>query len=72
MTLNGDILKVINHKCQSTPREPLHPPYRPTYQSYANYVCQITPGACEQVASDLGLGGGFHQVFRFPPPVTTG
>ena len=29
-------------------------------------------GACEKVASDLGLGSGFCQVFRVPPPVTTG
>ena len=25
------------------------------------------PAACEQVASDLGLGGGFRRVLRFPP-----
>ena len=35
-----------------------------------NRVCSIT--ACEKVASDLGLGGGFPQVLWFPPPVTTG
>ena len=28
--------------------------------------------ACEKVASDLGLGCGFHRVLRFPLPVTTG
>ena len=28
--------------------------------------------ACQKVASDLGLGGGFHRVLRFPPPITTG
>ena len=27
--------------------------------------------ACEKVASDLGLGGGFCQVLRFHPPHTT-
>ena len=26
----------------------------------------------EKVACDLGLGGGFRQVLRFPPPLTTG
>ena len=30
------------------------------------------PGACEKVASDLELGGGFRRVLRFPAPVTTG
>ena len=29
-------------------------------------------GACEKVAGDLGLGGGFCQVLQFPPPITTG
>ena len=29
---------------------------------------QITTGACEKVASDLGLGGGFCQLLRFHPP----
>ena len=29
-------------------------------------------GACEEVASDLGLGGGFRWVLRFSPPVTIG
>ena len=29
-------------------------------------------GACEKVASDLGLGGGFCRVLRFPPLLTTG
>ena len=28
--------------------------------------------ACEKVASDLGLGGGFRQVIRVPPTVTNG
>ena len=28
--------------------------------------------ACEKVASDLGLGGGFCWVLQFPPPLTTG
>ena len=28
--------------------------------------------ACEKVASDLELGGGFRQVLRFPPLLTTG
>ena len=27
---------------------------------------------CEKVASDLELGGGFHWVLWFPPPLTTG
>ena len=30
------------------------------------------PGACEKVASDLGLGDEFRRVLQFPPPVTTG
>ena len=35
--------------------------------------CTSRPvGACEKVASDLELGGGFRRVLRFPPPVTTG
>ena len=29
-------------------------------------------GVCEKVASDLGLGGAFHQVLRFPLPLRTG
>ena len=29
-------------------------------------------GACEKVAHDLVLGGGFCRVFRFPQPLTTG
>ena len=29
-------------------------------------------GTYEKVANDLGLGGGFHWVPWFPPPVTTG
>ena len=32
-------------------------------------VVRIPPGACEKVASDLGLGGGFRRVLRFPPPI---
>ena len=28
--------------------------------------------ACENVASDLGLGGGFRRVLWFPPLLTTG
>ena len=30
------------------------------------------PRACEKVASDLGLGGGFLWVLLFHPPLTTG
>ena len=26
----------------------------------------------EKFASDLGLGGGFHRLLWFPPPLTTG
>ena len=40
-----------------------------------NYLAvrvRIPPEACEKVASDLGLGSGFHRIFRFPPPVTNG
>ena len=33
---------------------------------------RIPASACEKVASDLGLGGGFHGVLRFPPLLTTG
>ena len=33
---------------------------------------RIPTWACEKVASDLGLGGGFRRVLRFPPPHTTG
>ena len=29
----------------------------------------FSTGACETVASDLGSGGGFRLVFRFPPPL---
>ena len=32
---------------------------------------RIPTGACEKVATDLGLGGGFRRGLRFPPPVTT-
>ena len=28
--------------------------------------------ACEKVASDLGLDGGFCWLLRFPPQITTG
>ena len=33
---------------------------------------RIVAWACEKVASDLGLGGGFRRVQRFPPLLTTG
>ena len=33
---------------------------------------RIPTWACEKVASDLGLGGGFRRVLRFRPPYTTG
>ena len=33
---------------------------------------RIPPEACEKVASDLGLCGGFRRVLLFPPPITTG
>ena len=33
---------------------------------------RILAWACEKVASDLGLGGGFRCVLRFPPLLTTG
>ena len=32
----------------------------------------IPAGACEKVASDLRLAGGFRRVIRFLPPLTTG
>ena len=32
----------------------------------------ITVGACENVASDLGLGSGFRWALRYRPPLTTG
>ena len=32
---------------------------------------RIPSRACGKVASDFGLGGGFHRVLRFPPPVIT-
>ena len=38
------------------------------YTHVSIYVCM----ACEQVASDLGLGGGFRRVLWFPPLLTTG
>ena len=31
---------------------------------------RIRARACEKVASDLGLGGGFRRVLRFPPLLT--
>ena len=33
---------------------------------------RIPSWACEKVTSDLGLGGGFRRVLRFPPLFTTG
>ena len=33
---------------------------------------RILAWACEKVASDLGLGGGFRRVLQFPPLLTTG
>ena len=33
---------------------------------------RIPAWACEKDASDLGLGGGFRRVLRFPPLLTTG
>ena len=33
---------------------------------------RILAWACEKVASELGLGGGFRRVLRFPPQLTTG
>ena len=36
-------------------------------------ISSLTPiGACEEIASDLGLGGGFRRLLRFSPPVSTG
>ena len=32
---------------------------------------RIPAGACEKVNSDLGVGGGFRRVLRFPPLLTT-
>ena len=33
---------------------------------------RILSGACKEVTSDLGAGGGFHKVLWLPPPRTTG
>ena len=33
---------------------------------------RVPAWACEKVASDVGLGGGFRQVLRFPTLLTTG
>ena len=33
---------------------------------------RILAGASEKVASDFALGGGFHPVLQFPPPLATG
>ena len=35
-------------------------------------MIMISPGACQKIARDLGLGGGFRRVLWFPPTVTTG
>ena len=40
------------------------------YQSLNATRVRVAPGAYENVSSDLGLGGGFHWVLRFPTPVT--
>ena len=32
---------------------------------------QIPTGACEKGATDLGSGGSFSWVLRFPPPLTS-
>ena len=41
-------------------------------QTSINPLLPIASWACEKVVSDLGLGGGFHRVLRFPPLLTTG
>ena len=37
-----------------------------------NAWVRILSGACENVASDLELGGGFRRALPIPPPVITG
>ena len=39
---------------------------------FSFFRVQIPAWACEKVANDLGLGGGFRRVLRFPPLLTTG
>ena len=46
--------------------------FLPTSKTYNRISKGSAPGACEKVASDLGLVGGFLWVHQFPPPVTTG
>ena len=43
----------------------------PLNASRISPLVRIAAGASEKVASDLGLDGGFRQVLRFPPLVTT-
>ena len=42
------------------------------YLSLTTVRVQIPPRACEKVANDLRLVGGFRRVLQFPLPVTTG
>ena len=38
-----------------------------------NTACvQIPAGSSQKAFSDLGLGGAFRCILRFPPPLTTG
>ena len=43
-----------------------------TASSLPTAQVQIPARASNEVASDLGLGGGIRQVLRFPPLLTTG
>ena len=40
-------------------------------ESLTSAWVRIPAWACGKVASDLGLGGGFRRVLRFPPLLTT-
>ena len=42
------------------------------YRYFHGTCFRIPPGACAKVASDMGLGSGFHWVLQFPLPGTTG
>ena len=48
------------------------PPMTDYTLSFTTACVRIPAWACEKVASDLGLGGGFRRVLRFPPLLTTG
>ena len=42
-----------------------------TFQSLTIVCNRFQSETCQKATSDLGLGGSYHRVFKFPPPITS-